>query len=108
GSIGRLEGTDPSIALNVVADVTRLDDVAGGKSGAANHVFHPLGDQLLVADAVLHRADGAAFFEQMGSLRDGDFGVRSLGGDNAVIAARQFFGIAGGAQARGEIGGAGE
>ena len=85
-----------------------LDDVAGGKSSAANHIFHALGDEFFVANAVLHRADGAALVEQMRSLRDGDFGVRSLGGDYAVIAARQFFGITRGAEAGGEIGGAGE
>ena len=88
--------------------MTRLDDVAGGKSGAANHKFHALGDQLLVADAVLHRADGAALVEQMRSLRDGDFGVSGFSSDNAVIAARQFFGITRGAEAGGEICGAGE
>src|SRR5205807_1597639 len=99
---------DPSIALDVVADVAGLDDVSGGKSGAANHKLHALGYELFVAHAVLHRADGAALVEQMRSLRDGDFGVRGLGGDNAVIAAREFFGIAGGAQAGGEIGGAGK
>src|SRR5207245_997679 len=107
-SFGGLEGTDPSIALDIVPDVAGLDDVAGGKSGAANDELHTLGDEFFVAHSVLHGTDGAALVEQMCSLRDGDFGVRGLGGANAVIAAREFFGIAGGAQAGGEIGGAGE
>ena len=85
-----------------------LDDVAGGKSGAANHIFHALGDEFFVADAVLHRADSAALIEQMRSLRDSDLGVRGFSGHDAIIAARQFFGIARSAQAGGEIGGAGE
>src|SRR2546430_8288734 len=63
GSVGRLEGANPGIALNVVSDVPGLDDAAGGKSSSANYVFHALGDELFVAHSVLNRADGAALVE---------------------------------------------
>ena len=108
GSLGGLKGTDPGIAFDVVADVAGLDDMAGGKGGAANDELHTLGDEFFVAHSVLHGTDGAALIEKMRGLRDGDLSVRGFSRDNAVIAARKFFGIARCAQAGGEIGGARE
>src|SRR5262249_7866116 len=59
----RLEGSDPSVALDVVADVAGRDGVTGGKGCAANHQPYMLGDQLFVACTVLHGANGAASIE---------------------------------------------
>src|SRR5207253_1028395 len=70
--------------------------------------LYALGDEFFVAYSVLHRADGAALIEKVRGFRDGDLGVRGLSRDNAVIAARQLFGIGGSAQAGGEIGSARE
>ena len=55
----RLEGADRRVALHVPLDVARLDDPAGREGRAADHALDVLRDRLLVADPVLHRADGA-------------------------------------------------
>ena len=89
-SVGRLERADPGVTLNVITDVPGRDDVAGGKSGAANHELHMLRDNFFVAHAVLNRADRAVVIENVRGLFDGDAGMNALGGDDAVVAARNF------------------
>ena len=91
GSVGRLERPDPGVALDVVANVPGGDGMPGGKRRAANHALHVLGDDLFVADPILHRADRAVFIKDVRDLRDGGPRVNRLGRDDAIIAARQLF-----------------
>src|ERR1700687_6035776 len=56
--VGRLERTDPGIAVNVETDVPRFNDMACRKRSATNHTGHMLGENFFVADTVLHRTDG--------------------------------------------------
>src|SRR5579862_6042761 len=107
GRVGGLEWADPGVAGNVVADVAGLHDVPGGKSGAADHELHALGDDFFVAHAILYGADRAILCEDVRSLLDGRAGVRGFGGDDAVVAGRDGFGVGSGLEARGEVGGAG-
>ena len=108
GSVGRLEGANPSVASDVVADVAGLDDVTGGKSGAANDVADALGDDFFVADAILHGADGAGVIEDVSGLFDCAAGVSAFCGDDSEIANRNFFRVGGGVNWRSEIGRAGK
>ena len=48
------------VALDVPLHVTRLEDLPGRERRAADHALDVTRDRLLVADAVLHRGDGAA------------------------------------------------
>src|SRR5580698_4887536 len=107
-SIRWLEGPDPSVAFNVIPNVSGGDGMAGGKRGAANHEFHMLSDNFFVADAVLYRADSAVFIENVGDLCDCGSSVDRLSRHDAVIAAWQTVGIAGGLEPSGEIGSAGK
>src|ERR1700704_3897641 len=57
--VRRFEGTNPGVALDVEADMAGSDWMSGGERRATNDILHMLGDDLLVADAVLHRTDSA-------------------------------------------------
>ena len=81
--------------------------LAGRERGATNDVLHMLRDDLFVADAVLHGTDSAVLVEGASNLRDRAAGVNGLGGDDAIVAARKFLGVAGGVEFRGEIHGSG-
>jgi len=50
----RLEGADPDIAIKFKSRVAGRDQVRSHRRGTADHIFHVLGDDLLVAQAVLH------------------------------------------------------
>src|SRR6266436_5864708 len=104
--VRRFERTDPRVAINVKPDVARLDDVAGGKRGAADDVADVFGKDFFVADAVLDRADGALFIEYAGGLLDGAAGMRAFGGHNAEVANRNFTCVRSGVETRSEIRGA--
>src|ERR1700704_6164111 len=55
GCVRRFEGTNPRVALDVEADMAGSDWMPGGKRRATDDMLHVFGDDLLVADAVLHR-----------------------------------------------------
>ena len=82
--------------------------MARGKGRSTDYVLHVFGDDLLIPDAVLHGAHRAGFIEGTGSLRDRSPGMNRLGGDDAIVAARKFPGIAGRVELRGEVGSARE
>src|ERR1700722_14052423 len=88
--------------------MSRRDGMPGGKRRATDHELHVLGDDFFVAYSVLYRADCAFVVKNVGYLCDGRSGMDRLGRDNAVIAARQLCGIAGGVEPSGEIGGSGK
>ncbi len=68
-----------------------------------------LRDQFFVADAVLHRADRAVLVKAASGAANGGLGMDGLGGDDAVVAERQFGGVAGGVlQVHVQIGRAGK
>ena len=79
--------------LRVPADVAGLDHVAGREGRAADHLAHVLGDQLLVAGAVLDGGDRAE-----GVRRRGDRlgGLHALHGDDPELAGRERRGVGGG------------
>src|ERR1700691_2138759 len=58
-SLRWLEGANPSIALDIESNMAGLDDMSRGKGSSANHKLHMLGDNFLVADAVLNRTNRA-------------------------------------------------
>jgi hypothetical protein len=105
--VRRFEGTNPGVALDVEAEVAGSDGMSGGERGATNDVLHVFRNDLFVADAVLHGADSAVRVESSGNLRDGATGVDGFGGNDAIVTARKFLGIAGGVQFGSEIGGSG-
>ena len=105
--IRRLKRADPCISFNVEADVAGSDRVSGRKCRTANYVRHMFRDDLFVAHAILHGADGAIFIEGVGCLGDRPAGVDGFGCDNAIVASWKLMGIAGGIQSRRKIGGPG-
>src|SRR5450631_2510978 len=107
GRVRRLKGTNPSVTFDVEADVAGSNGMSSGKRRAPNDILHVFRDDLFVADAVLHGADRAVLIECASNLRDSAPGVDRFGGDDAIVAARQLLGIAGGVQFRSEIGGSG-
>ena len=66
-----------------------------GKRRTSNHKLDAFRNNFFVADTVLNRANRALVVKDIGDLRDCDPGMNRLGRDNAVVAARQFAGIAG-------------
>src|SRR3569832_43979 len=54
GSVGGLEGAKPGVAGNVETDMAGFNDVTGRECGSTNHIADVLGNDLLIADAVLH------------------------------------------------------
>ncbi len=103
-----LERADPGVALDIEADVAGCDGMSGRKCGAADDVLHVLGDELFIANSVLHGADGAVLVERPGDLRHGTLGVDGFRGNDTVVAAWKFAGIAGRVEFGSEVGGAGE
>src|SRR5579862_230291 len=95
-SFGRLEGTDPGVALDVEANVSGRDGVACGKSCAPNYELHLFGDDFFVTHAVLYGANRAVVVEDVRGLGNGIPSVDRLGRDNAKVAARKFAGVSGG------------
>ena len=77
-------------------------------SGAANHVSDALGDDLFVAQSVLHGANCGGISEDVCRLLDGRARVQAFSREDAEIARRDLLGIAADAQLCGEIGGAGD
>jgi hypothetical protein len=106
GGVRRFEWTDPCIAVDVESGVARLDDVAGRKSGAANHVAHMLGENFFITNTILDGADGAVLTENMRGLFDGGARVSAFCGYDAELASWNFAGIGSRVQASGKIGGA--
>ncbi len=98
------EWADPGIAIDVEACVAGLDNVACGKSGAANDVAHVLGKNFFVTNAILDGADGAILAENVSGLFDGGARVRALGGHDSEVAARNFARIGSRVQTHGKIG----
>src|ERR1039458_6751112 len=88
------ERPNPGVAFDIEADVAWANRVSGGEGRAADHVLDVLGDDLLVADSVLHRADGACAVECVRYLCNRAARMDSLSGYNAVIAAGQFLRVA--------------
>jgi len=68
--------------------------MASRKRGAANHVFDMLADNFFIANAILYRANGAVFIEDMRHLGDRHFCVNRFGGDNTVVATWQLLWVA--------------
>src|SRR5271154_739673 len=101
--IRRLKRPNPSVPFNVVSHMTRLDDVARRKRSAANHKLNVLGDDFLVSDAILYRANSSIVRENMRGLSHRRTRVCAFRGNDAVFAWRNFFGAGGGVQAGGEI-----
>ena len=93
--VGLLERSDPGVAFDVITDMSRRDRMSGGKRRASNHELHTLRDNFFVADTVLNRTHRALIVEDVRDLRDCDPGMNRFCRDNAVVAARQLFGIAG-------------
>src|SRR6266852_1404124 len=105
-SVRWFKRANPRVAVDVKADVAGFDYVTGGKRGASNYVAHVFPENFLVADAVLHRANGAIVAEQVSGLLDCRPRVRAFGGHDSEITGRDFVWIRGRVEARGEISGA--
>src|ERR1700675_445756 len=103
GRIRRFERANPGVALDVETNVARSDWMSRGERRAANDILNVFRYDFFVADTILHRADSAILVERARNLRDGATRVDGLGGDDAIIAARKFLGIAGSIQFRCEI-----
>ena len=97
----RLEGTEPGVTGGVEADDARLGHRARGEDRAADDARHQLGDDLLVAQPVLH-AGHRRVGEDVGAGRHGRAGVLGLGGDDAEVAGRHVGGVGRGVDGRGE------
>src|ERR1700690_2492219 len=82
--------------------------MSGGKSRSTDHTLHVVGNDLFVANPVLHRADSTRFIEGMGHLRNCAPGMDGLGGNDAIVAMRNFIWIAGGIQSRRKVRSAGK
>src|SRR6266481_325934 len=91
--IAGLERTNPSISFDVIADVTGSDRMSCRKCCSTNDVFHMLGDNFFIADAILYRAHCASFIEDMRHLGDRHLCVNRFGGDNTVVASWQLLWI---------------
>ena len=88
---GRVGGerADPGLAAGVMVDHARLGDVPGREDGALDHPRRVFRHDLLVADAVLYRADRAVAKDRRDGLH-GRPGKHGLGGDNAELALRNL------------------
>src|SRR5215470_17674348 len=102
-SLRRLERADPSVAFNVVPDMSGRDGMSRRKRGSADHVLHAFGDQFFVADSVLDRTYRGVLAKDMRDLTNRGTGVDRLGRDDAVVALRQLCGITGRIQTGDEV-----
>ena len=102
-----LEGTDVRVALRVPADVPGLDHVPGGERRPADDLAHVLCNQLLVARAVLDRADRSVL-EGMRARGDRLRRVHALHGDDPEIAGRERARIGDGLDTTDDLAGTGE
>ena len=98
-----LERAEPGVAGGVVADHAGRDDRAGGDDGAADDARHQLGDDLLVAEAVLQADDGRVG-EGLPRAGDGRPGVQRLGRDEAEVAVGEVAPVGSGVHGGGEVG----
>src|SRR5258708_28400641 len=73
--------------------MSRLNRMPGGKGRSANHMLPMFRDDFFVANAVLHRAHRCVLTKGMSRLRDGNTRMDCFGRDDAIVAARQLFGI---------------
>jgi hypothetical protein len=83
----RLEGPDPGLAAGILLHMPGLDDAPGRKGGAAHHAWRVLGNDFLVADAVLHRADRPIAENRRGGCHCRT-GMQRLGGHDAELTGR--------------------
>src|SRR5437764_15289844 len=67
---GGLKRSDPGIAIDVKAHMACFDHMSGRKSRASNHVFDVLGEDFLVANAVLHGTHRTGWTEGLLCLLD--------------------------------------
>src|ERR1700733_9763499 len=107
-SMSRLKRPNPCISLDVESNMARRNGMPGRKRRSTNHILHMLGNNLFVAHSILHRAHRASRIENLRDLSDCAPGVYGLGGNDAVVAPRNFFRIARGIQLRREPFGAGK
>src|SRR5579864_4507788 len=85
-SASRLEGSNPCVALNVVSDVPGFDHMPRRECGPANHVTNVLGENFLVANAILHGADRGRLRENMSCGGNSGAGVNAFCGYDSKIA----------------------
>jgi hypothetical protein len=104
GCVGRFEWANPGVAIDVKGGVPGLDNMTRRKRCAANDGANMLGDNLFIADTILHGADGAVRSKDVRGLFDGATCVRALGGYDSKVAQRNFVGIGSGMQAGSEMG----
>ena len=88
--------------------MSRGNGMTCGKRRAPNHELHALGNDLFIANSVLNRANRALVIKDVFDLGNGHPGMNRFGRDDAVIAARQLFGVAGRVEAGGKIFGPGK
>src|SRR5580700_3122382 len=101
--MGLFERSNPGVTFDVVTDMSGCNGMTSWKRRASNHELHALRNDLFVADSVLNRADRALVIKDVLDLGDCDSGMNRLGRDDAVIAARQLFGVAGRVEAGGKV-----
>jgi len=103
----RLVRTERRVALDVPLHEPRLEDLSRRERRAADHALDVCGEDLLVAEPVLHRRD-AAVCEGMRGRADRRFGVHRLRRDDAEVAGRQLARVGRGLQPPHDLTGAGE
>src|SRR5579872_607001 len=106
-SATRLEGSNPGVALNVVANVAGFDHMARRECGPSNHVTNVLGKNFLVANSILHGANSGSLGKKMSCGGNGGARVNALCGYDPKIANGNFMRVGGGLNGSGKIGGAG-
>src|SRR5260370_37732579 len=103
GRVVGLERANLRVAFDVIADMTGSDRMACRKCCSTNDVFHMLGDNLFIADAILYGAHGAFFVKDMRHLGDRHSCVNRFGGDNTEVAMWQLLWVASRIQTSGQI-----
>src|SRR5947208_1609205 len=87
---GGLKRSDPGIAIDVKAHMAGFDDMSGRKRRASNHVFDVLGEDFLVANAVLHGTHRTGWTEDLLCLLDRGACVCAFCGHDAEITSRNL------------------